>query len=1470
MEETLSVRRLLLAILTIGLAAGQESKMKYLVVSPAVLPYPSNQTVCVYVFLPDPNTKMVISLTAQTSSLFTTHINEGDEQIQCNTLQVPPPVNGKDEIATISVDITSDGLKEKAEKSVIIRPMRSKMFVQTDRAMYQPGETLIMRAVDYTEDLMAKNEMFSWVNFTDNQGNIIKRWQNIQTKGGILELSYNLSLESRVGDYTVTASKNGSMAHVTVTIDKLVLPKFETTINAPEEVTIHQSNFPMKICSKYTYNKPVRGNITGKMCREALFSPDHLCKPIDGQTDAYGCYTTEVDTDFFKLKYDDYSKYIDVEATLTEDGTGVERKDTKHITVTSVIAKVVFKDPRDVYRPGLQYRGWMTVTGPDGRPMADADIELYVNGERREEIYTTNNDGSGGFTLEHETLHEDVIHLQAKLIPRQPLEDNVDSAEVEPEYEDGYATLIRFYTRVVSQVKIRKDLYVLPCNKKVNLWADYVLDPKEYKKETINFHYMIFKIGQIVSSASIRHTFSPNGGMASFFPVPVMVNSDMSPAATIFIFAGLDNGDIIADSIKIPVTSCYPNPVSLQFSEKQNLPGSSVNLHISAYPNSICSIRAVDKSAELLKAEEKRSEDAVNENLSQWDIHDYPEGIEELQKCPPGSSPAPVEASEKPDTYSLLKDSGIKSLSNFLTRKPPKCQNVTFYRALTFSEVAEIPPPGAKVRRRFPRTWFMSIISVGSTGHLDYPLRMPDTITQWDTDGFCTSAVGLGFSPLTSIQTFQPMSLEMIIPYSVKQGEILPLKGIALNFMRQCIKVQATLYRSKDFQVEPCDGCPYTACLCSDPTYTFIWNIRPLTLGALNITIGIEALSTSDLCDGQQPIVPPKGHSDIVQRRLIVEPNGVPVEDIHSARLCFNDLLKIPVDLPDNAVLGSQSAQVTVTGDIMGKPLDNLDNLVKLPKGCGEQRMMIFATIISILSYYSTNGHLTDETLQKGKQLLETSFQTQLNYRHEDGSYSAFGDIDIIGSTWLTAFVAKGFSWGKKFIDIDDKQITDPLDWLRRHQLSNGCFKNLGRLFQREVQGGVDNEMSLAAYVLSSFLEVGDPQYNDVIEKAKQCLEGCTAPDSSTYTKALCAYTYTLMGNSGKRKQLLDQLDQVAIRKGNSTHWSKNSQIPKDDPLWPKPNAVDVETTGYVVLAYASGDDPTETDLQKAARAVNWFTTQQNANGGFASTQDTVVALQAISTYDSLTFVDENLPTVTITNDKGFHVNVTANRQKPSEVQVVKLPDIPANYILKGSGKSGCANVQIIKRYNILNPEPEGTFSLVVNTSPIECPPHPEPSFTLDIIVSLSSASKIAESNMAIIVIKMISGFVPVDKNRVLHNSSVKKVEDDPTSVTIYFEKIDSTPTEISLEFKQQSEVQNLQPAVVFVKDYYTPSQWLLTQARQEMLVYGSKDIVSGETKVRTGRVHVSQYSEKRSGQVAQGQYGYLAEERAGRTDSES
>ena len=102
---------------------------------------------------------------------------------------------------------------------------------------------------------------------------------------------------------------------------------------------------------------------------------------------------------------------------------------------------------------------------------------------------------------------------------------------------------------------------------------------------------------------------------------------------------------------------------------------------------------------------------------------------------------------------------------------------------------------------------------------------------------------------------------------------------------------------------------------------------------------------------------------------------------------------------------------------------------------------------------------------------LEIGYQQELTYRHEDGSFSAFGEADASGSTWLTAFVAKSFYQANKYINIEKQIIYDALKWLSSKQDSNGSFPEVGKVSHRDMQGGAAKGLALTAYTLITFLE---------------------------------------------------------------------------------------------------------------------------------------------------------------------------------------------------------------------------------------------------------------------------------------------------------------------------------------------------------------------------------------------------------------
>jgi hypothetical protein len=60
------------------------------------------------------------------------------------------------------------------------------------------------------------------------------------------------------------------------------------------------------------------------------------------------------------------------------------------------------------------------------------------------------------------------------------------------------------------------------------------------------------------------------------------------------------------------------------------------------------------------------------------------------------------------------------------------------------------------------------------------------------------------------------------------------------------------------------------------------------------------------------------------------------------------------------------------SGDIMGPTLDGLDELLRLPTGCGEQNMLNFAPNIFVMQYLEATRQLTPTIKTKAVEFMMT------------------------------------------------------------------------------------------------------------------------------------------------------------------------------------------------------------------------------------------------------------------------------------------------------------------------------------------------------------------------------------------------------------------------------------------------------------------------------------------------------------------
>jgi CD109 antigen len=369
-----------------------------------------------------------------------------------------------------------------------------------------------------------------------------------------------------------------------------------------------------------------------------------------------------------------------------------------------------------------------------------------------------------------------------------------------------------------------------------------------------------------------------------------------------------------------------------------------------------------------------------------------------------------------------------------------------------------------------------------------------------------------------------------------------------------------------------------------------------------------------------------------------------------------------------------------------------------------------------------------------------------LTYRHNDGSFSAFGESDEEGSLWLTAFVLKSFAEATELMYIDEDVLDEAADWISSHQNSDGSFDQVGFIHHQEMLGGMQGRNALTAYVAVALLEAGE---KSVADKTISYLEDELNEMDDVYTLAITAYAFEL-AESARAEDAYAMLMEKAIEDENGIHWGSGGDD-REPPAGEETmgrhmiqNTAEIETTGYAMMALTKHGD-----AFNASRAAKWLVSQRNAYGGYGSTQDTVVTLQALTQYSSGTRADVDLEVTIETGEEVKKINI--NQENFDVLQVVEVP-VNANVDLSVSG-SGEAIAQVVKRYNL--PE-TGTAEEILKVEVDYDATEVEVNDLVKVSASVEfNPPEFMEAGMVVLDVSVPTGFVPVT------DSVIEVVEDD-------------------------------------------------------------------------------------------------------------
>ncbi|XP_061475534.1 complement C4-like [Rhineura floridana] len=789
-----------------------------------------------------------------------------------------------------------------------------------------------------------------------------------------------------------------------------------------------------------------------------------------------------------------------------------------------------------------------------------------------------------------------------------------------------------------------------------------------------------------------------------------------------------------------------------------------------------------------------------------------------------------------------------------------------------------------QVRSVFPESWLWKTYNVERT-HTEN-IILPDSITTWEIQAVSMSpAKGICVSEPIRIRVFQDFHISLRLPYSVKRFEQIELRPVLYNYLPD--PITASVY------LEPTEG------LCSPATVGPARKQQVEVPGnsAVPVPFVLVPMGAADI---PITVVAHGGWmgGDKVSKKLRVEREGAVQLEEYTIPLDNQDgrarSVVIQGNMPSNAIPeGDFKMSVRLTGSVPADVLqssltpDGLSSLLRVPQGCGEQTMVLLAPGVYAMQYLDKTEqwlHLKPESKEKALENLRTGYERILTFRKPDGSHGAW--LNHPSSTWLTAFVVKVLSLSREYQSVDEAKIRKTVQWLLGKQQQDGSFIDPNPVYHREMQGGVGGlhgGVSLTAFVTIALQqalavyggEESDPakqiEKGEQLSQVEQSLARATAflarsldnRSLGPYPVAITSYALSLASNDKSAIADSDaRLRSLATQDKNNTvmFWEVREQDrlqeEKKADRVPPASAISVEATGYGLLHLLK-----QNDITTAGKVARWLTEQRNYGGGFKSTQDTVVALEALSCYWISSFNEEDNELKVTLTVPGKNVPMIfsfgkSNDPVQEELQFALGSNINVNVEGKGKG-----TLTVLKQFHVLavqntscqtlglqvevsgsvRREPDvyeyyyeyedyGQGAVGPNAQPPEQPlspiqvfdarqrrkreakdpGQPKKDITYDICFWRQPGAHV--SGMVIVDITLLSGFQPdedyLEELRTLPDQYISHWEIQGRRLLLYFDSVPVSGREcVSFTAKQLMPVGKLQPASATIYDFYEPDK---------------------------------------------------------------
>jgi hypothetical protein len=264
----------------------------------------------------------------------------------------------------------------------------TKVLITTDKPLYQPGQTMHLRALALRRPNLGPAAAEAVVfEIFDGKDNKVERVERLSDAYGIASFKFLLAREVNMGRYRIVTTVGDTITEKTVTVERYSLPKYDLDLELNQDIFFAGDHLVGTISAQYFFGQPVAGG-TVAVSASTLDVGETVFANVQGATNEEGLFQFEFNLPSYIVgqPLEQGGGLVNLAVEIT-DTAGQSRSISRLVRIARGALEIVALPESGVYVPGVAQRLLIRATDPAGRPTA-ATHDVTINGVALDPVQT--------------------------------------------------------------------------------------------------------------------------------------------------------------------------------------------------------------------------------------------------------------------------------------------------------------------------------------------------------------------------------------------------------------------------------------------------------------------------------------------------------------------------------------------------------------------------------------------------------------------------------------------------------------------------------------------------------------------------------------------------------------------------------------------------------------------------------------------------------------------------------------------------------------------------------------------------------------------------------------------------------------------------------------------------------------------------------------------------------------------------